>query len=62
MRRSIIQVAIAGVHPAAVQARYVVTVLCDDGSVWVMDDSHSEWTRLPKIPQFSDDVAADKKG
>lgn len=50
--RKIIQVAVTGVaNTAATQCNYITTALCDDGTVWEMDDASRRWGELAPIPQ-----------
>lgn len=51
--RKIIQISTSGVeNNFGTQCNYIVSALCDDGSVWVgSDNPYNAWVKLPDIPQ-----------
>lgn len=50
--RRVIQVSVVGVaNTSSTQCSYVRTALCDDGTMWESDDTHTEWFPLKPIPQ-----------
>lgn len=50
--RKIIQIAYGGVaNTPRTQCNDKVVALCDDGTVWVLHDTNTEWYRLPNIPK-----------
>lgn len=50
--RKIKQISVSGVdNNFSTQCNYVVVSLCDDGTVWQLDDGHPKWVILPNIPQ-----------
>lgn len=55
MKRRIVQISTAGVdNTASTQCNWIITALCDDGSVWVCTNNHG-WQQWDDIPQTTID-------
>ena len=53
-----IQIAAAGFeNTAGTQCNYTRIALCDDGTMWQMDNTEGGWTELPPIPQHTDTLS-----
>lgn len=52
MTRKIIQICTSGVdNTQATQAEFVLTALCNDGTIWNKFGHQSNWLRVEDIPQ-----------
>lgn len=50
--RRVVQLSVTGVeNTPSTQCNYIVTALCDDGSMWVLHDGPEPfWWQIPSIP------------
>ncbi len=54
--RKIIQISSAGIkNTAKTQTNYLLTALCNDGTVWCIDDDFSIWRKIIDIPEYDID-------
>jgi len=56
--RKIIQISCSGVdNVSSTQCSFIVVALCDDGSVWQLDNNtdNMKWIELPKIKDKQND-------
>lgn len=50
--RKIIQISSMGVENVyETQCDYVIIALCNDGTVWEIRNTSSEWIQLPSLPE-----------
>lgn len=59
--RKIVQISVTGVvNNSSTQCNYVTAALCDDGTVWVIDDyADRGWLKYPDIPQPTPEAGHD---